>query len=70
MANTLAYSNTTTITAEKSFRVHAPVACTINVIFNNTDCTVVIYDRNDCGQYYKTTITAKASISYDLRLRL
>jgi hypothetical protein len=23
--------------------------------------TIVIYDRNDSGQYYKTTITAKAS---------
>ncbi len=25
--------------------------------------TIVIYDRNDSGQYYKTTIVVKASLS-------
>ncbi len=25
--------------------------------------TIVIYDRNDSGQHYKTAITAKASLS-------
>ena len=25
--------------------------------------TIIIYDRNDSGQYYKTKITVKASLS-------
>jgi hypothetical protein len=32
--------------------------------------TIVIYDRNDSGQYYKTTITVKASLNEDHKLRL
>ncbi len=32
MANTLAYYNMATINAVNSFKVHAPVACTINVL--------------------------------------
>jgi hypothetical protein len=34
-----------------------PVACTINVF------TIVIYDRNDSSQYYKTMIVVEASLS-------
>jgi hypothetical protein len=35
---------------ESSFETDFPLACTINVF------TVVIYDCNDSGQYYKTKI--------------
>jgi|CryBogDrversion2_11_1035321.scaffolds.fasta_scaffold358832_1 hypothetical protein len=32
--------------------------------------TIVINDGNDSGQYYKTMMTAKASLSLDRKLRL
>jgi hypothetical protein len=39
-----------------------PVACTVKVvIYDHNDSAIVIYDHNDSGQYYKTTITAKAN---------
>ncbi len=31
---------------------------------------IVIYNRKDNGQYYKTTIIAKASLSQDYKLQL
>ena len=44
-----------------------PVACTINIF------TIVIYDRNDSGLYYKTTILAylalARSVIYDFKVR-
>jgi hypothetical protein len=33
------------------------------IIYYCNDFTIVIYDSNDSGQYNKTTITAKASLS-------
>ncbi len=39
------------------------------VIYDRNDCTIVIYHRNDSGQYYKTTITAKARLSKDCKLQ-
>jgi hypothetical protein len=31
---------------------------------------IVIYDCNDSGQYYKITMTAKASLTFDRKLQL
>ncbi len=40
------------------------------VNYDQNDSTIVIYNRNDSGQYYKTTITAQARIvNYDGKLR-
>jgi len=56
----------------KSFKVQVATDCSSSglyyksstiVIYDCDDCIIVIHDRNDCGQYYKTTITAKASLS-------
>jgi len=33
------------------------------VIYDSNNGTIVIYNRNDSRQYYKTTITVKASLS-------
>ncbi len=32
------------------------------VIYNRNDSKILIYDQNDCGQYYKTMILAKAGL--------
>jgi hypothetical protein len=43
------------------------------IIYNRKDSMIIIYDRNDSGQYYKTLIldnlALAKNITYDCKLR-
>jgi hypothetical protein len=67
--NELAHTISVLITPVKKFIVQTRVACTIK-FYDHNDSAIVIYDLNDSGQFYKTMITAKASLNWDCKLPL